>query len=163
MIQPFLPCPHQSHLCSSNPSQHSLGGLLNHVVSVPSRDGDKGNSLGVVSDLLDEARSLLDDLLESSLGVLGGVHLVDGDNELPNTEGESEKGVLSGLSVLGDTSLELSGSTGDDEDSAGWVKEGQGEVGDRDGRDGNGTDGNRDGTDGNRNGLASQSQHSTST
>jgi hypothetical protein len=85
---------------------------------VPSRDGDEGDGLGVVSDLLDETGGLLDDLLESSLGVLGGVHLVDGDNELPNTEGESEKGVLSGLSVLGDTSLELSNTTGDDEDSA---------------------------------------------
>jgi hypothetical protein len=70
----------------------SLGGLLNHVVSVPSRDGDESNSLGVVSDLLDETGGLLDDLLESSLGVLGGVHLVDGNNELPDTEGEGQLG-----------------------------------------------------------------------
>ena len=49
---------------------------------------------------------------------LGGVHLVDGDDELTHTEGEGEEGVLAGLAVLGDTSLELTGTTGDDEDGA---------------------------------------------
>lgn len=33
-----------------------LDGLLNHVVSVPSRDGDEGDGLGVVSDLEKERR-----------------------------------------------------------------------------------------------------------
>ena len=70
--------------------------------------------------LLDEARHLLLDLLEPSLGVwrLGGVHLVDGDDQLLDTEGVGEQGVLSGLAVLGDTSLELSSSGGDDEHTA---------------------------------------------
>merc|ERR1712055_1104582 len=56
-----------------------VGGGLNHVVAMPSRDGHEGNSSGVVTDLLDEARHLLLDLLEPGLGVwgLGGVHLVD--------------------------------------------------------------------------------------
>ena len=49
---------------------------------------------------------------------LGGVHLVDGDDELPDTEGEGEKRVLASLAILGDTSLELTGTTGDDEDGA---------------------------------------------
>ena len=49
---------------------------------------------------------------------LGGVHLVDGDDELTHTEGEGEEGVLAGLAVLGDTSLKLTGTTGDDEDGA---------------------------------------------
>ena len=49
---------------------------------------------------------------------VGGVHLVDGDDELSDTEGESEQSVLTGLAILGDTSLELTGTTGDDEDSA---------------------------------------------
>ena len=49
---------------------------------------------------------------------LGGVHLVDGDDELTHTEGEGEEGVLAGLAVLGDTSLELTGTAGDDEDGA---------------------------------------------
>ena len=49
---------------------------------------------------------------------LGGIHLVDGDNELPDTEGEGKEGVLAGLAVLGDTSLELTRTGGDDENSA---------------------------------------------
>ena len=49
---------------------------------------------------------------------LGGVHLVDGDDELPDTEGEGEESVLASLTVLGDTGLELTGTTGDDEDGA---------------------------------------------
>ena len=48
---------------------------------------------------------------------LGGVHLVDGDDELPDTEGEGEQGVLTSLAILGDTSLELTSTTGNDEDS----------------------------------------------
>lgn len=48
---------------------------------------------------------------------LGGVHLVDGDDELPDTEGEGKESVLASLTILGDTSLELTGTTGDDEDS----------------------------------------------
>jgi hypothetical protein len=49
---------------------------------------------------------------------LGGVHLVNGDDELTDTEGEGEEGVFTGLAILGDTSLELTSTTGDDEDSA---------------------------------------------
>lgn len=49
---------------------------------------------------------------------LRGVHLVDGDDELPDTESEGKEGVLAGLAILGDTSLELTGTSGDDEDSA---------------------------------------------
>lgn len=59
---------------------------------------------------------------DSDLGAkttyLGGVHLVDRNNELTDTEGERKKGVLAGLAVLGDTSLELTGTTGDDKDGA---------------------------------------------
>ena len=49
---------------------------------------------------------------------LGGVHLVDGNDELPDTEGEGKESVLAGLAIFGDTSLELTGTSGDDEDSA---------------------------------------------
>ena len=49
---------------------------------------------------------------------LGGVHLVDGDDELPDTEGEGEESVLASLTILGDTGLELTSTTGDDEDGA---------------------------------------------
>lgn len=85
---------------------------------MPSRDGDEGNSLGVVSDLLDETVGLLDDLVESVLGPLAGVHLVASNDELPDTEGEGEQSVLSGLTVLRDTGLELSDTGGNDKDGA---------------------------------------------
>lgn len=93
-----------------------VGGFLQHVVTVPAGDGDEGDGLGVVADLLDESGRLLDDFVETILGPLGGVHFVDGDDELTHTEGEGEESVLAGLAILGDTSLELTGTTGDDED-----------------------------------------------
>lgn len=109
-----------------------VGGLLQHclltmlqytkerltVVTVPSGDRDERNRLGVVTDLLDEVGGLLDDFVESVLGPLAGVHLVASNDDLPDTEGEGEEGVLSGLTVLGDTGLELTDTGGDDEDSA---------------------------------------------
>merc|ERR1719323_2742262 len=97
---------------------HLVGGV-DHVVSVPSGDGDEWNSGRVVSDLLDEVGHLLLDLLEPGLAVgrLGGVHLVAGDDELLDTEGVGEQSVFSGLTILGDSSLELSSSRGNDQDS----------------------------------------------
>jgi hypothetical protein len=120
-----------------------VSGSLDHVVTVPARDGDKGNFLGVVADpkvkalvsirssiallrgysLLDEGRGLLDDLVEAVLGPLGGVHLVDGNDELTDTKGEGEKGVLAGLAILGDTGLEFTSATSNNEDSAVGLKE----------------------------------------
>ena len=92
---------------------------VDHVVSVPSRDGDEGDSHGVVTDLLDKVGHLLLDLLKPGLAVgrLGGVHLVTGNDELLDTKGVGKESVFSGLSVLGDTSLELTGAGGDDENS----------------------------------------------
>ena len=49
---------------------------------------------------------------------LGGVHLVDGNDELLDTEGVSEESVLTSLAILGDTSLELTSTGSDDENSA---------------------------------------------
>merc|ERR1712226_1105474 len=97
-----------------------VGGLLDHVITVPARNGDESNSLGVVTDLLDVVGDLLGDFLESLLGVLGlgGVHLVTGDDELLDTEGVGEESVLPGLAVLGDTGLELTDTGGDDQDGA---------------------------------------------
>lgn len=62
--------------------------------------------------------SLLDDFLVTILRPLGGVHLVDGDDQLLNTEGVGKESVLTGLSILGDTSLELTSSTSNDENGA---------------------------------------------
>merc|ERR1740122_257372 len=98
---------------------HVLGGL-DHVVSMPSGDGDEGNSDGVVSNLLDEVLDLLLDFLKPGLAVrrLSRVHLVASNDELLDTEGVGEEGVLPGLAVLGDASLELTSAGGDDENSA---------------------------------------------
>ena len=96
----------------------AVGGRSQHVVTVETGDGDERNGLGVVSDLLDEVGSLLDDFLVTGLGPLGSVHLVDGDNELSNTEGVGEEGVLTGLAILGDTSLELTSTGSDNENTA---------------------------------------------
>ena len=41
-----------------------VGGWLQHVVAVPSGDGDEGDRSRIVADFLDEARHLLLDLLE---------------------------------------------------------------------------------------------------
>merc|ERR1711976_596623 len=97
-----------------------VGGCLDHVVSVPARNRHKSNGLRVVTDLLDVVADLLHDLLVSVLRVLwlGVVHLVDADDELLDTKGEGEKSVLSGLTVLGDTGLELTDTGGDDEHGA---------------------------------------------
>ena len=87
---------------------------------MPSGDGDERNGNRIVSDLLDEVLDLLLDLLKPGLAVggLSGVHLVASDDELLDTEGVGEEGVLPGLAVLGDTSLELTSTGGDDENSA---------------------------------------------
>ena len=80
---------------------HLLAGLQ-HVVSVPPGDGHEGHGGGVVADLLDVLADLLGDLLEAGLAVggLGGVHLVDPNDELLDPQGEGQQGVLPGLAVL---------------------------------------------------------------
>lgn len=96
----------------------AVGGWLNHVVAVETGDGDEGDVLGVVADLLDEVGGLLDDLLVTGLLPASGVHLVDGDDELLHTESVGEKSVLTSLTILGDTGLELTSTSGDDENGA---------------------------------------------
>ena len=93
----------------------AVGGVVNHVVSIESGDRNESNRLGVVSDLLDEVGGLLDDFLETSLRPLGGVHLVDGNDELLDTESVGEESVFTSLTILRDTSLELTSTSGNDE------------------------------------------------
>ena len=96
----------------------AVGGDVDHVVTVEAGDRDESNGLGVVADLLDEVGSLLDDLVVAILGPLGGVHLVDGDDELLDTEGVGKQSVLTGLTILGNTGFELTSTSGDDENGA---------------------------------------------
>lgn len=94
-----------------------LGGDFQHVVSVPSRDWHESDGSWIVTDLLDVGGDFLLDFLETGFAVwwLGGVHLVDTDDQLLDTESEGKQGMLTGLSVLGDTGFELTSTGGDDQ------------------------------------------------
>ena len=74
---------------------------------MPSGDGDEGNCSWAVSDLLDEARHFLLDFLKPSSAVwgLGGVHLVNSHDELLDTQGVSQLGVFSSLTILGEANF----------------------------------------------------------
>ena len=97
-----------------------VGGALQHVVTVPSGNGDEVDAVGLVADLLQELGDFLLDFGVSFLREVDGllVHLVEADDHLLDTKGEGEQGVLTGLSFLGDTSLELTLGGGDHEDGA---------------------------------------------
>jgi hypothetical protein len=91
--------------------------VIDHVVTVEAGNGNESNSLGVIADLLDEVGGLLDDFLVTSLRPFGGIHLVDGNDELLDTKGVGEKRVLTSLTILGDTSLELTSTSSNDKNS----------------------------------------------
>jgi len=83
-----------SFLAFNSPSLepgHVAGGFK-HVVSVESRDGDEGDSLWVVTDLLDEVGDFTGDFGVTGLTErrFGGVHLVAGNDELLNSESLSK-------------------------------------------------------------------------
>jgi len=105
---------------TAGPPGHLLG-LLQHVVSVPSGNGAEDNFLGIVSDLLNVTLDFLTDFQETGLAVGSGgsgVHLVDADDELLDSEGVGEESVLTGLAILGDTGFELTSTGSDDEHTA---------------------------------------------
>jgi len=96
----------------------AVGGVIDHVITVESGDRNERYGLGVVSNFLDEVGGFLDDLVEPILGPFRGIHLIDGDNELLDTQGVGEKSVFAGLAILGNTSFEFTGTGSDDKDSA---------------------------------------------
>lgn len=49
---------------------------------------------------------------------LGRVHLVDADDQLLDAEGECQQGVLTGLTVLRDTGLELAHTSSNNQHGA---------------------------------------------
>ena len=93
-------------------------GPVDHVITNPSRDGNELNLGGEVADLLEVKRKLGLDLVVAGLGVVDGItiHLVDGNDHLLDTHSLGEESVLTGLSVLGETGLELTNAGGDHED-----------------------------------------------
>merc|ERR1712048_799554 len=96
------------------------GRFFNHVITVPSRNGDNWDFLGVITDLLDVSGDFLLDFLESFLAIwwFGVVHLVTGDNHLLDTQSEGQHSMFSGLTILGDTSFKFTSGRSDDKDGA---------------------------------------------
>ena len=96
-----------------------VGGGLDHVISNPTGDGDEGDVSDVVADLLEEGNELRLDFVVTGLGVLDTlvVHLVHANDHLLDTHSLGEKSVLTGLTVLGEASLETTDIGGDHEDS----------------------------------------------
>jgi len=96
-----------------------VGGLLKHVVSLPTGDWDEWHVVNLVSNLLEVGGELGLDLIVSLLIVLDGgvIHLVDSNNHLLDSHGLGEKSMLSGLSVLGESSFETSDIGSNHEDS----------------------------------------------
>lgn len=92
---------------------------LQHVVTIPTRNWHEGHSVWVVANLLDVSADFFDNLFVSLLAVgwLSGIHLVDTDNQLFHTQGVGQKGMLTGLPVLGNTSLKLANTSSNDQDS----------------------------------------------
>ena len=81
---------------------------------MPARDRDERNGLGVVSNLLDEVGSLLNDFLVSGFRPLGRVHLVDSNDKLFDTQSVGQKSVFTSLAILGDTGFEFTDTSGND-------------------------------------------------
>lgn len=96
----------------------AIGRDVNHVVAIEAGNGNEWNGLGIVADLLDEVGNLLDDFVETILGPFGGIHLVDSHNQLPDTKGIGQECVFARLTILGDTSLEFTSTSSDDENGA---------------------------------------------
>merc|ERR1711907_751267 len=88
------------------------------VVTVPAGDGDEGDVVDLVADLLEVARDLRLDLVVALLLVVStlGVHLVAAADHLLDTHGEGEQSVFTGLALLGPTGFELTRWRGDHED-----------------------------------------------
>ncbi|TNN38083.1 hypothetical protein EYF80_051751 [Liparis tanakae] len=117
----YLECPTDRRLLAGLAERcHSIWATAVALLSVHKRDGDEGDGGGVVADLLDVDAHFLFDFLVTGFAVrgLGGVHLVDSDDELLHAEGVGQQRVLAGLAVLGDAGLELTNTASNDQHGA---------------------------------------------
>ena len=96
----------------------TVGRWLDHVIAVETGDGNEWHVFWVIADSLDEVGCLLDDFVVTVFGPFGHVHLVDGNDKLSHSEGVGKQGMLTGLTILRDTSLELARTGGNDENGA---------------------------------------------
>jgi len=51
------------------------------------------------------------------MAYLGGIHLIDRNDELAHSKGERQKGVLTGLTVLGNTGFKFTSTAGNNKNS----------------------------------------------
>jgi hypothetical protein len=82
---------------------------------MPAGDRDERNGLGIVSNLLDEVGSFLDNFLISGFRPFSSIHLVDSNDELFDTQGVSQEGVFTSLTILGNTSFEFTDTSGNND------------------------------------------------
>mmetsp|Transcript_32387 Transcript_32387/g.48083 ORF Transcript_32387/g.48083 Transcript_32387/m.48083 type:complete len:352 (-) Transcript_32387:394-1449(-) len=78
----------------------SLVGLLREVIAIESRVRDEWDLLGLESDYLEHLCKLILDLIEPLLRPVAGVHLVDSDNDLLNTQEVEQTCMLARLAFL---------------------------------------------------------------
>mmetsp|Transcript_20854 Transcript_20854/g.51196 ORF Transcript_20854/g.51196 Transcript_20854/m.51196 type:complete len:247 (-) Transcript_20854:400-1140(-) len=78
----------------------SLVGLFDQVVSVETRVGNEWNLLGLVSNQLEHFGEFFLDFVETFLGPVARVHLVDAHNDLLHAEQIQEAGMLTSLSLF---------------------------------------------------------------
>jgi hypothetical protein len=92
--------------------------LVDHVITSPSGNGDEFDLLGAESDLGEVGGNFGFDFFESGLAVVDRfvVHFVHGNDDLFDSERESEEGVFASLTVLGNTGLKSTRITGNNED-----------------------------------------------
>ena len=77
-----------------------LVGLLDEIVAVKARIRDEGDLLGLEANGLKHLDEFVLDFIETILGPVTGVHLVDANDDLLNTEKVEETGVLTGLAFF---------------------------------------------------------------
>uniref|UniRef100_A0A9L0KFG5 Uncharacterized protein n=1 Tax=Equus asinus TaxID=9793 RepID=A0A9L0KFG5_EQUAS len=92
---------------------------LQHVVTIPTRNWHKCNCVWVVANFLNVGADFLNDFLISLLAVgwLSGIHFVNTNNSLFHTQCVSQKGMLTGLPILGDTCFKFTNTSSDNQDS----------------------------------------------
>ncbi|KAB0366186.1 hypothetical protein FD754_010342, partial [Muntiacus muntjak] len=125
---------HSTHKDSTNTTNfiHILGGQtqgfvswvswctwLQHVVTIPARNWHKCYCVRVVAHFLNVGADFFDNFLVSLLAVgwLRGIHFINFNNKLFHTQSISQKGMLMGLPILGDTGFKFTNPSSNNQES----------------------------------------------
>ncbi|KAF6104245.1 hypothetical protein HJG60_011245 [Phyllostomus discolor] len=92
---------------------------LQYVVTIPTRNWYKCYCVRIVANFLNVGADFFYNFLVSLLAVgqLSGIHLVNANNQLFHTQCVSQKGMLMGLPILGDTCFKLTNTSSNNQDS----------------------------------------------